>query len=98
MDQDVRQVLFVQDEQVGESVRLHIGGAPVPSAPRQQTDRWESTICLDFLSNIRVYFSLPCTSTLSGSLFSVNVKGGGRHTFFLVLLPTPFQLVNRIEL
>lgn len=37
--QDLRQVLLVQDEEVGEAVRLHVGGAPVPSAPRQQTDQ-----------------------------------------------------------
>lgn len=37
--QDLRQVLLVQDEEVGEAVRLHVGGTPVPSAPRQQTDQ-----------------------------------------------------------
>lgn len=37
--QDLRQVLLVQDEEVGEAMRLHVGCAPVASAPRQQTDQ-----------------------------------------------------------
>lgn len=37
--QDLRQVLLVQDEEVGEAMRLHVGGAPVSSAPSQQTDQ-----------------------------------------------------------
>lgn len=35
--QDLRQVLLVQDEEVGEAVRLDVGSAPVASAPCQQT-------------------------------------------------------------
>lgn len=37
--QDLCQVLLIQDEEVGESMRLHIGCTSVPSASRQQTDQ-----------------------------------------------------------
>lgn len=39
VDQDVRQVLLVQDEEVGEAVSLHVGRASVASAPCQQADQ-----------------------------------------------------------
>lgn len=35
--QDLRQVFLVQDEEVGEAVRLDVGSASVPSASCQQT-------------------------------------------------------------
>lgn len=38
VDQDLSQVLLIQDEQVGKSVRLHVGSAAVSSASCQQTD------------------------------------------------------------
>lgn len=58
VDQNLCQVLLVQDKQVGEAVRLHVGGAPVPSAPRQQADQSERGTAvrgkpsLSWLSNI----------------------------------------------
>lgn len=41
MDQDLRQVLLIQDEEVGESVRLHVGCTTVSSTSRKQTDQSE---------------------------------------------------------
>lgn len=43
MHQDLCQVLLIQDEQIGKSVGLHVGCAPVSSASRQQTDQSETT-------------------------------------------------------
>lgn len=39
VDQDLRQVLLVQDEQVSEAMSLHIGRAAVASAPCKQADQ-----------------------------------------------------------
>lgn len=43
MHQDLGQVLLIQDEQIGKSMGLHVGCAPVSSASRQQTDQSETT-------------------------------------------------------
>lgn len=45
MHQDLREVLFIQDEEVSEAVRYHISCAPIPSTYSQQADREMHLIC-----------------------------------------------------
>lgn len=43
VNQDLRQVLLIQDEEVSKSMRLHVGRPSVPSASRQQTDQSQTS-------------------------------------------------------
>lgn len=44
VDQDLRQVLLVQDEQVSETMSLHVGRASVASAPCKQADQSQHVV------------------------------------------------------
>lgn len=43
VNQDLRQVLLIQDEEVSKSMCLHVGCPSVPSASRQQTDQSQTS-------------------------------------------------------